>query len=99
MPIINVFSNKLRLGKNANSDSLLLINGFISFSIQTISQGEGVLVRRLRRRIFYASITNQRRFNMDNYKEMYLILFNAMTEAIKILEDVQKKAEEIFINQ
>lgn len=36
---------------------------------------------------------------MDNYKEMYLILFNAMTEAIKILEDVQKKAEEIFINQ
>lgn len=38
-------------------------------------------------------------FTMDNYKEMYLILFNAITDAIKILEDAQKKAEEIFINQ
>ena len=36
---------------------------------------------------------------MDNYKEMYLILFNAITEAMKILEDAQKKTEEIFINQ
>ena len=36
---------------------------------------------------------------MDNYKEMYLILFNAITEAMRILEDAQKKAEEIFINQ
>ena len=36
---------------------------------------------------------------MDNYKEMYLILFNAITEATKILEDAQKKADEIFISQ
>ena len=36
---------------------------------------------------------------MNNYKEMYLILFNAITEATKILEEAQKKAEEIFINQ
>ena len=36
---------------------------------------------------------------MDNYKEMYLILFNAITEATKILEEAQKKVEEIFINQ
>ncbi len=36
---------------------------------------------------------------MDNYKEMYLILFNAITEATKILEEAQKKAEETFINQ
>ena len=36
---------------------------------------------------------------MENYKEMYLILFNAITEATKILEDAQKKAEEIFISQ
>ena len=35
---------------------------------------------------------------MDKYKEMYLILFNAITEANKILEEAQKKAEEIFIN-
>ena len=28
---------------------------------------------------------------MDNYKEMYFILFNAITEAVKILEDAQKK--------
>ena len=36
---------------------------------------------------------------MDTYKEMYLILFNAITEATKILEEAQKKAEELFINQ
>lgn len=36
---------------------------------------------------------------MDNYKEIYYILFNAITEATKILEEAQKKAEEIFINQ
>ena len=35
---------------------------------------------------------------MDKYKEMYLILFNAITEATKILEDAQKKAEEIYMN-
>lgn len=32
---------------------------------------------------------------MTNYKEMYLILFNAITEAMKILEIAQKKTEEI----
>ena len=36
---------------------------------------------------------------MDKYKEMYLILFNAITDATKILQEAQKKAEEIFINQ
>lgn len=36
---------------------------------------------------------------MDNYKEMYLILFNAITEAMRILEDTQKKTEEIFIGE
>ena len=36
---------------------------------------------------------------MNNYKEMYYLLFNAITEATKILEEAQKKAEEIFINQ
>ncbi len=36
---------------------------------------------------------------MENYKEMYLILFNAITEANKILENAQKKVEEIFIDQ
>ena len=36
---------------------------------------------------------------MDTYKEMYIILFNAITEATKILEEAQKKAEEIFIKQ
>lgn len=29
---------------------------------------------------------------MENYKEMYLILFNAITDA-------QKKVEEIYVNQ
>ena len=36
---------------------------------------------------------------MDTYKEMYLILFNAITKATKILEEAQKKAEELFINE
>ena len=40
-----------------------------------------------------------REFIKENYKEMYLILFNAITDAAKILEDAQKKVEEIFINQ
>ena len=35
---------------------------------------------------------------MEKYKEMYLILFNAITEAAKILEDAQKKSEEIYMN-
>ena len=34
---------------------------------------------------------------MDKYKEMYIILFNAITEATKILQEAQKKAEEIFM--
>ncbi len=36
---------------------------------------------------------------MDNYKEMYLILFNAITDATKILIEAQKKAEKFFIDQ
>lgn len=33
---------------------------------------------------------------MDNYKEMYLILFHAITEAMKILEDTQKKLKKFL---
>ncbi len=36
---------------------------------------------------------------MENYKEMYYILFNAITEANKILEEAQKKVEEICISE
>lgn len=35
---------------------------------------------------------------MIKYQEMYYILFNAITEATKILEDAQKKAEEIYLS-
>lgn len=35
---------------------------------------------------------------MKKYKDLYLILFNAITEANKILADAQKKAEEIYIS-
>ena len=35
---------------------------------------------------------------MNNYQELYYILFNAITEATKILEETQKKAEEIYIS-
>lgn len=40
-----------------------------------------------------------RRIIMENYKEMYYILFNAITEATRILVEAQKKTEEVFINQ
>lgn len=36
---------------------------------------------------------------MVNYKEMYMILFNAISETNKILQEAQKKAEEIFMNE
>ena len=35
---------------------------------------------------------------MNNYQEMYYILFNAITEATKILEEAQKKVEEIYLS-
>ncbi len=35
---------------------------------------------------------------MENYKEIYLILFNRITDIIKELEDIQKSVEEKFIN-
>ena len=34
---------------------------------------------------------------MNNYQEMYYVLFNAITEATKILEEAQKKVEEIYL--
>ncbi len=34
---------------------------------------------------------------MPDYKAMYLNLFNSVTEAVKILSDAQKRAEEIYI--
>ena len=34
---------------------------------------------------------------MPNYKEMYLTLFNAVTDALELLEQAQQKSEEIYI--
>ncbi len=36
---------------------------------------------------------------MSDYKEMYFTLFNAMSEAIFILQQAQKSTEEICIEQ
>lgn len=36
---------------------------------------------------------------MDNYKEMYLKLFNQITDVINELETAQKKTEEMYISQ
>ena len=36
---------------------------------------------------------------MDKYKEMYLVLFNAITDAIKILQEAQQKVEEMYISE
>jgi len=35
---------------------------------------------------------------MPNYKDMYLALFRAITEAISILQQAQQKAEEAYLN-
>ena len=35
---------------------------------------------------------------MPDYKAMYINLFNSVTEAVKILSDAQKRAEEIYID-
>ena len=35
---------------------------------------------------------------MPDYKAMYFNLFNSVTDAIEILTEAQKKAEEMYIN-
>lgn len=35
---------------------------------------------------------------MPNYKKMYYILFNEITEAIELLQTVQQKAEELYVS-
>ena len=35
---------------------------------------------------------------MENYKEMYLTLFNAITDEIVRLKELQQKVEEMYIN-
>ena len=39
-----------------------------------------------------------RRTDMPDYKAMYLSLFNSVTDAIEILTEAQKKAEEMYVN-
>ncbi len=34
---------------------------------------------------------------MPDYKTMYLKLFNAITDAVEILQDAQRKTEDIYI--
>ena len=34
---------------------------------------------------------------MEKYEKMYYILFNAITDAVKILQQAQQKVEEIYI--
>ena len=36
---------------------------------------------------------------MENYKEMYLTLFNAITDEIERLKKLQQRVEEMYINQ
>lgn len=35
---------------------------------------------------------------MENYKDMYFQLFNQITDVIEQLKEIQKKAEEMYIN-
>jgi len=34
---------------------------------------------------------------MPDYKKMYTTLFNAMTDSIRLMQDAQREAEEIYI--
>ena len=36
---------------------------------------------------------------MEDYKSMYYKLFHSTTEAIAVLQNAQKKTEEMFMNQ
>ncbi len=36
---------------------------------------------------------------MTDYKEMYTLLFNKITETIENLQDVQKEVEELYLSQ
>ena len=36
---------------------------------------------------------------MENYKEMYLTLFNAITDEIERLKEIQQKVEDMYINE
>lgn len=36
---------------------------------------------------------------MQDYKKMYYMLFNEITDIIVKLQDIQRKAEEMFVNQ
>ena len=36
---------------------------------------------------------------MENYKEMYLKLFNFITDEIERLKEIQKQVEEIYISE
>lgn len=59
-----------------------------------------------RSQLFYASApvgaffnAPEKEKNMENkYEEMYYILFNAITNAMKILEKAQQKVEEIYMS-
>ena len=35
---------------------------------------------------------------MENYKEMYLKLFSAVSDAIELLQAAQREVEEMFVN-
>lgn len=36
---------------------------------------------------------------MTNYKEMYFLLFNKITDTIESLQEIQQQAEEMYIAQ
>lgn len=36
---------------------------------------------------------------MENYKEMYLTLFNAITDAIEMLKKAQGKVEQMYMEE
>jgi len=36
---------------------------------------------------------------MNDYKEMYFLLFNKITDTIESLQEIQQQAEELYIEQ
>ena len=57
-----------------------------------------VFMRRLRAGAFFnLTQTERRKMQMEDYKKMYLELFNKITDTIETLKKIQQEAEETFI--
>ena len=89
---ITIFKN---FAKNANSGKMVVVKS--PHSVKLVWRQNGVYV-------FYASASVGAFFyfykgevTMPDYKTMYAKLFNAITDAVEILQQAQRDTEEMYI--